>query len=532
MTGTDPEPAPESRGFLRSAGTVSGLTLFSRVLGMLRDMATAHLLGAGLVSDALTYAWTLPNAFRRLFGEGALGSALIPALTHAQEQGGREAVRSLSRQVVSTLALALTALVAGLVLLIQLAATLFPEWLGAERAALTLDFTQLLLPYMIVVCVLAQFMATLHVLGEFALPAASPALLNLIWIGGALAAGIWGPELAGAGEDPRRVQGLMIIGSIFVASLLQLAWHLPRLKALGVGFAPVRPRLSPELRGVLAMMTPMLVGMGAAQLNILADRTIAQVALPEGGTTHLYYGMRLMQFPLGLVSVALTTTVFPALTRMMARGETTHALGAARVALRTNLLLSGAAAAGLLALAHPIVELIFESGKFGPEDTGLTSLALIGYAVGIPCAGTVMLLTRASYAGGDVVSPARIGLIMVVVNLGLDLALVGPLGELGLALATSLASLVMVGLLLRTVAPRFESSPFALLGGALRPLLVAVVMGLVVAVLDRELLAGRDVALRVPLGSLAGLAVFGLLAPRLCPAAWTEVLSLLPGRRR
>ncbi|GJM21837.1 MAG: putative lipid II flippase MurJ [Planctomycetota bacterium] len=517
------------------------LTLLSRVLGMLRDVLTAHLLGAGMVSDALTYAWTLPNAFRRLFGEGALSSALVPALTRAEQEQGRQAARALVCQIVSTLVLGLSALVALIIAGLSVAQWWFPSLASDPSAALTLRFTQLLLPYMVVVSVLAQLVATLNVFGEFARPAAVPSVLNLVWIVGVGAATWFGPEVTlqpGAAVDalaegaPQPAHALIIIASIFLASVVQVFWLLPRLRALGLGLRFVRPRLSPEVRGVLAAMGPMILGMGAAQLNILADRTIAKVALPDGGTTHLYYGMRLMQFPLGLVSVALVTTVFPALARLATARNHAGAVETARTALRANLLLCTGAATGLFVLATPIVAMLFEGGSFSPENTRLTSSALLGYALGIPCAGTVMLLTRTSIAAGDLRLPARIGVLMVFVNITLDLALVGPLGELGLALATSVASLGSAILLLVFVAPRVKARPSELLGGWFRPLLVALVMGAAVHLLDGRLLAASAPPLvRVACGSLLGLVVFASLARALCPAAWRELAGLLPGRR-
>lgn len=534
---TSTEAATEPRHFLRSARTVSVLTMLSRVLGLVRDQATAALLGAGAVSDALTWAWTVPNAFRRLFGEGALSSAFVPVFSRVVEQQGRPRAREVSNQVISTLAvvlLAVTTLLAAAVLLVPAEAA--ARWLDmdADKAALTLSYTALLLPYLAFICVIAQFMAVMNALGEFAIPASASVILNLTWVGGVLAA--W--ALVRGEGDPRPAQGRLIALAILASGALQFAWHLPGLRRLGVGFRPVAPRRSAELREVAALMLPMLLGMGAAQLNVLADRSIALAWLGDGGTTHLYYGQRLMQFPQGLVSAALVSAVFPVLARLSARGETAAAASATGLALRVNTLLTLPAAAGLIVLARPIVALLLEHGEFGAQNTEPTALALTGYALGIPAAGAVMVLTRAFYAVGDVKTPVRVGLVMAALNVGLDFALVGPLAELGLALATSVATLAAALLLLLAFRARLHLPAGERLLAGLVPLVaLAVVMGAAVWGLDRglaawlpETLLGSDTlvqGLRVAAGMGLGAALYLGLARKLCPAEWGEVAPLL-----
>lgn len=526
--------------FLRSARIVSLLTLASRVLGLVRDAAMAHVLGAGAVQDALTYAWTIPNAFRKLFGEGALSSAFVPVFSRVHEQQGRQAAGRLARELVTLLGLGLTALAA----LLALGLGLLPDaWLSRalgdgqlEKAQLTLSYLQLLLPYLVVICVIAQFMAVLNALDEFAVPSMAPILLNLIWIAGVGVAAWWGQGREST-FDLRARQGYVVVGAILLAAVVQFAWHLPALSRLGVAYRPVWPRLSPELRQVGLGMGPMLLAMGSAQINLLVDRTIAQAALPDGSTSHLYYGLRLQQFPMGLVTTALATTVFPAMSRLMARDDRSGAVATAGLALRTNLLVALPATAGLVMLGRPIVSLLFESGAFDAEDARLTSEALAGYAWGIPFLGTVMLLQRACYAAGDARLPLAAGLAAVAVNLGLDLALVGPFGSQGLALATSISAVVAAGWLLWGVRRRLVAgSGERLLSGLLPALTVSLLLSAVVAVTDPALAGvlepGRAAAgVRVLVGTLVGLAVFALSAPRLCPHEW-EALSSFWTRRR
>jgi len=490
-------------------------------MGLLRDAAMAHVLGAGMVNDALTYAWTVPNAFRRLFGEGALSAAFVPVFTKVLEQDGKPRARQVANQVISMVALALMGLAGVLMLVVGAIPDSWLERLVVEgdlgKAQLTVIYIQMLLPYLAIICIIAQFMAVMNAMGEFAVPAVAPVILNVIWFAGIVAAGFWG---AGSDlEDPREIQGFLIACAILFAALVQFIWHLPRLKSLGMGFALAMPRMGPELRAVAAALGPMLLGMGAAQLNVLTDRTIAWAVLPDGGTTHLYLAMRIMQFPMGLVTMAIVTAVYPMLARLMAQ-EDRHAVASTTgLALRSNLLIALPAATGLVLLANPIVTLLFERGQFDAASSALTAEALMGYAVGIPFAGTVMLLTRASYALGDLRFPVRVGLSMVMVNLGLDLLLVGPLGELGLACATSITLVLTAVWMMLGVRRQLESPQQENLLSGMLPAVFVVALG--------WLGATRDVAFwRVAAGTLAGVVICVLLAPRVCPKEWRELSTV------
>jgi putative peptidoglycan lipid II flippase len=540
---SSPSHGAGERHFLHSAWTVSALTMLSRLLGLVRDTVTASLLGAGAVNDALTWAWGIPNMFRRLFGEGALSSAFVPVYSRVLEKEGVARAREVSNQVISTLAIFLTALAALLALVVLLAP---PELVARlaradlAKAELMLRYTALLLPYLAFICVIAQFMGVMNAMGEFAIPAIASVILNLLWVAGVIAAA-W--ILGTTADSPEALaalnarQGYVIAIAILVSGLVQFLWHLPGLRRLGVGFAFVLPRRSAELSAVLAATGPMLIGMGALQLNLFVDRAVAERFLADGGVTHLYYGQRLMQFPQGLVSAALVSAVFPALARLSARGEHARVVGTTSLGIRVNSLLTLPAAAGLALLAVPIVQLLFQRGEFTAEATAHTARALVGYSVAIPCLGMVMLLTRALYAVGDVRSPVRIALWMVALNISLDLLLVGPLQELGLALAASITTCVNAFLLLGAFRARMElKQGERLLGGLLPALALTVLMGAVVYGVD-HVLAGRvpagsaGVALRTGAGLGAGLLVYLGLAGRLCPQEWQE-LSRLWRRRK
>jgi putative peptidoglycan lipid II flippase len=507
---------------------VSVLTLVSRVLGLVRDSATAALLGSTWVNDALNYAWTLPNLFRRLFGEGALSSAFVPVFSRTLEREGKERAREVANAVISAMAVFLVLLATALVAVVGLLPLdRVVVWFGVEdteRAAVLVRYIQIVLPYLAGACLVAQFMAVLHVLGEFTIPALAQVIVNVVWIAGVGLAAWISP-----GDLP--MQGEIIAWCVIVSAVLQFLWHLPRLRALGAGFRFVRPRMTPELSAVLRSMLPIMVGMGAGQIAVLADSHIAMLFLGEGGRSHVYYGMRVMQFPMGLVAVALGTVVYPLLARLIVRGENSQAAASANLALRTDLLLTLPAAVGLLVLARPIVGLLFQHGEFDVRAGDLTAAALEGYALGIPAAGAVILLTRASYALGNTSLPVRVGLAMVTVNVVLDLVLVRIWGEFGLGLATSISSTfsslaLLIGLrgLLGGARPR-----------ALVPLLSLLLctglMGGLVWAVDAWIASRVGVGMvanltRVGVGIGLGLAVFALTASRLCREEWRAVAEL------
>jgi len=532
------------RHFLRSAWTVSALTMLSRVLGLARDKATAYLLGAGAVNDALTWAWTIPNAFRRLFGEGALSSAFVPTYSRVLEREGRERARQVSNEVISSVAVFLTLLSLGLALLVALVpAELVAQWTGKElfKVQLTLQYTQLLLPYLAFICVIAQFMGVMNTMGEFAVPALASVILNLMWVAGVGAAAFLVGSAAGTPEELealRAKQGFIIAGAILVSGVVQFLWHLPRMRSLGVGFRFVKPRRSPELSAVIALTLPMLIGMGAAQVNLLADRTVAWIALGDGGTTHLYYGLRIMQFPQGLVTAALVSAVFPTLARLTARGDAASVTATAGLAVRVNTLLTLPAAAGLIVLARPIVGLLVEGGNFTSHSGDATSWALIGYAIGIPAAGMVMLLARACYAVGEIRAPVVAGLWAVALNLMFDVILVRPFAELGLALATTIATTVNAWLLLTAFRSRMGLPHGQRLMSGLAPAVLLTLLMSAVVVLVDHLLAGvlrpgfPDEVLRVSGGMGAGVLVYLGLAGRFCPNEWREIRGLLRRKPR
>jgi len=432
---------------LRSASVVSGATLLSRVLGMARDIACASLLGAGMAWDAFVIAWRVPNLFRRLLGEGALSSAFIPVFSGERERAGREAAFRFFASVLTLLSLLLAAVTAvGVLLALLLPETLFGTGAAGDKARLTMDLLAILFPYVFLINVMALFMAILNTEGHFFAPAIAPAVLNVFWITGTLVS----PFVS---EDPaERVK--VVAAFILAGGVVQMFMQVPFLRARGI---PLRPRLDlshPALKRMLLLMFPMILGLAPVQVNLLLDTLIAEAFIPgDGANSYLFYGNRLMQFPLALVGIALGVVAFPLFSRLAKAGRRDELSGKFREALRLTFFLSLPAAAGLLALDRPLIELIYEWGKFGPGDTTATARVLFLYAVGIPAFCGLQIVTRLYYASEEVKTPVWTGAAMVFVNLGLNLLLVGPMREGGLALATSLTAVLNL-LILVALVPR------------------------------------------------------------------------------
>ncbi|MBU0755553.1 MAG: murein biosynthesis integral membrane protein MurJ [Planctomycetes bacterium] len=519
--------------FLRSAKMISVLTLISRVLGLIRDMVTTAVLGAG-VCDALILAWTLPNVFRNLFGEGALSSAFIPVFNRVMEQESRARAFLLARRVITCLGL----LLLGLVLALISASYLVPrEWLlsafggDVERLDETVRLARILLPYLAIICVIAQFQALLNSLKVFFLPALSPILLNAAWIVAALLAGFCFFE-----NDSDRA--FFIALGIMAGALIQILLFVFTLRKHRVPMMPSLQFKDRHFIRVMATTGPMILGVSAAQLNMLVDRMMASAYIPPGGVTHLYVGNRMMQFPFALIGVALSTAIFPLLARLSAIGDREGIKENVRAALRISLFLSVPAAVGLWLLAHPILDLFFQRLAFTPDRVNGAVAAMKGYVPGIPFLITAMLLTRVFYAMEKWKAPVVVSLVLVGVNFLLDRLLVDAYAEGGVAAATSIVAFLQAAalfLLLRRSIGRLGGTLMLqslLKTTALTGVLAAGVLAATWS-LDGTLIGnGLDtkvISVLIPL--LVGLLLFLVPARRLCSFEWKNLMEAFSKRK-
>lgn len=403
----------------------------SRALGLIRDVLTAGLFGTSVYMSAFVVAFTIPNLFRRLFGEGALSAAFIPVFVETREQEGAAAAWDVARNVVSITFVFLSAIT--LIGILFASRAMHGPW--SEKTVLTLSLLRIMLPYMIFICLAALSMGMLNANRHFALPSATPCLLNITWI---LTIAWIAPKF---GQTP--LQQIHILAwSILIAGFLQLGTQLPLLIKFGF-----RPRLAvnlsnPRIIQILKLTGPAALGLAVTQFNVLIDRLLAATIAPWAPAS-LFFSERMIYFPLGIFATALGTVLLPTFSEHIASGN----IGATRQALgrslRGLLFIMIPAAVGLFVLATPIIRAVFEWNAFGDSSTRLTARALMCYAPGLVVFSMAKVLVPAFYALKDTKTPVKIGLWTVAVNLTLNIIFILTLPlewkHAGLALATVLA---------------------------------------------------------------------------------------------
>ncbi|HXH72391.1 MAG TPA: murein biosynthesis integral membrane protein MurJ [Mariprofundaceae bacterium] len=428
--------APAAGGMLRAAARVGSWTMLSRMLGFVRDILLARVLGAGLLADAFFVAFKIPNFFRRMLAEGTLTVALVPVLAEQRQQGEEEAHRYLN---------ALSTLLALVLLLFTLLGMLFMPWLllvfapgfhdEPSRWQQALLLSRWMFPYLFMITLTALAWGVLNTYKRFSLAAASPALLNLAIIFAAIV-------LAPSFENT----GLALTIGVLLGGVLQLAVQIPALKR--IGWSPrldFRFNTAPVIE-TLKLFGPALLAIAAVQLNVLVG-TILATLLPTGAVSYLYYSDRIVQLPLALFGIAMSTALLPTLSGHLAEKNPEHAARDLREGLAWLTWLTLPAIAGLLWLAEPIIVTLFEQGKFHHADSIATAQALQAYTVGLIAFCWVKLLATACYAGKDAKAPMRYAAISVAANIALSIWLMQSMAWVGLALATSLAAFVNVGFL-------------------------------------------------------------------------------------
>ncbi|MBF0132458.1 MAG: murein biosynthesis integral membrane protein MurJ [Magnetococcales bacterium] len=423
---------------LRSAGVVSFFTLLSRILGFARDVVIARGFGAGMGADAFIVALKLPNFLRRLFAEGAFSTAFVPVFSDYMVREDRQETHDAVKAVFSMLLVTLTLLV--------LACQLLMPWLifllapgfsdNPEKIQLTIDLTRITFPYILFIALVALAGGILNSHNRFAIPAATPMLLNISLIGCAV---FLAPHL----QEP--TTGLAI--GVFLGGVTQLALQWPALKQIGMGFQWRWDPRHPAIKRILQLMGPSVLGVSVAQINLLFDLFLASW-LPQGSISYLYYADRLVEFPLGLVGIAMATAILPALSARAAAGDIDGLHEQLNTGLRFTLMLNLPATAALILLREPLISFLFERGAFTAEATRMAAQALLAYGVGLTFYSLIKVTAPAFYALKDTRTPVRIAIFAMISNMVLNLILMGPLQHAGLALATSLSALLNAGLLL------------------------------------------------------------------------------------
>jgi len=489
------EPVKESGpSFLKAAGMISALTLGSRVLGLVREQVFAAFLGAGSYADAFQVAFRIPNLLRDLFAEGALSAAFVPTYTRALAEGGKPRAHELASRLLTVLGAILAVLVLlGLVFTRPLVNFLAPGF-DPGKADITIALTRIMLPFLPLVSFAALAMGMLNAQGRFGIPAAAPAMFNLVAI--AWAVGLWA-----MGFGPEQVAVGWAVGTL-AGGAAQLLIQVPPLWREGWRYRPEWRPGDPGIRAIGRLMAPATVGLAAVQVNIFVSTIFA--SHEDGAVAWLAYAFRILYLPIGIFGVAVGTVATTGLARRAAEGDTEGLRDTLRRGLAAVCFLSIPATVGLIALRVPIVALLFERGRFDAGDTAQTATALALYSVGLVAYTGVKVLAPAFYALGHPRVPLLASFSAVVTNLAAILALHGQMGFRAIALGTALGSLVNATVLFGVFQRRTGGLATRALGVAVVKILAAA------AVMGAASLACLPVAERFAPAGLPGQLLTGL----------------------
>ncbi|KFZ36594.1 multidrug transporter MurJ [Shewanella mangrovi] len=435
-----------SRKLVRSGLIVSAMTLVSRVLGLVRDVVVANLMGAGVSADVFFFANKIPNFLRRLFAEGAFAQAFVPVLTEYQETKSRDEVRELLARVAGTLGLLVTlvtafGVIASPVLTALFGAGWFMAWLHGEADGAKFELASLMLkitfPYLWFITFTALSGSILNTRGRFAVSAFTPVFLNVAIITAAI---FLSPQLA------RPEIGLA--WGVFAGGVIQFLFQIPflyRERAL------VRPKWGWRDEGVTKirkLMLPALFGVSVSQINLLLDTFIASF-LVTGSISWLYYSDRLLEFPLGMFGIAIATVILPALSKRFVSADRQEFSQTMDWGIRAIILLGLPAMAGLIVLAKPMLLVLFMRGEFGVEDVSHAGASLVAYGTGLLSFMLIKVLAPGYYARQDTKTPVKYGVIAMLSNMVFNVIFAIPFGYVGLAIATSISAALNASLLYR-----------------------------------------------------------------------------------
>ena len=435
-----------SKRLLKSGMIVSAMTLISRVLGLVRDVVVANLMGAGASADVFFFANKIPNFLRRLFAEGAFSQAFVPVLTESHAQGDMDKTRELIARAAGTLGVIVSIVTILGVLGSGVVTALFGfgwflDWMhggpAAEKFELASVMLKITFPYLWFITFVALSGAILNTLGKFAVSSFTPVFLNVMII---LAAWFISPQLS----QPEI--GLAI--GVLLGGLVQFLFQIPFLIKAGVMVKPKWGWRDPGVVKIRTLMIPALFGVSVSQINLLFDTFIASF-LQTGSISWLYYSDRLLEFPLGLFGIAIATVILPALSR---KHVDAHSEGFAHTmdwGVRMVTLLGIPAMLGLMVLAKPMLMVLFMRGEFSPQDVHQASLSLLAYASGLLNFMLIKVLAPGYYSRQDTKTPVKYGIIAMVTNMVFNAIFAYFYGYVGLAIATALAAFVNMALLYR-----------------------------------------------------------------------------------
>lgn len=430
-----------SKQLYHSTAIVGGMTLISRLMGFARDILFANLFGVNAATDAFFVAFKIPNFLRRMFAEGAFAQAFVPMLSDYRHNGDQRQLKRFVDQTTGTLAALLIMITLIGILAAPVLISLFAPgflWEG-DQFQLAVQMLRITFPYLLFISLTAFAGAILNAHGKFAVPAITPVFLNICMI----LAAIW---LAPLFEQPI----LALSWGVFTAGIVQLAFQLPALWRLGLLPKPCWGWQDANVRRALKLMSPTLFAVSVVQINLLFDTLMASF-LTSGSVSWLYYSDRLVEFPLGILGIAVATVILPHLSAHHAADNPVAFSRSLDWGLRLVLLVGLPATLGLMLLSQPLVSSLFEYNEFGANDAMMAGKSLKAFAAGLLAFMLIKLLVSGFSAQNNTRTPVRFGIYSVVSNVILNLLLIAPLAHAGVALATSLSAYINAGLLLKTL---------------------------------------------------------------------------------
>ena len=453
----------------KNIATVSGLTGISRILGFVRDVVLAWLLGAGIFADAFIVAFRIPNLLRRFMAEGAVSVAFVPVFTEAKERDGLEKAFMLARGVFTLLFLLLTALVIiGEIVAPALVAVIAPGFIDTETFDAAVRLTRIMFPYILLIGIVALFMGILNSLGHFSVPAAAPVLLNIFMVGIPLVFHVMIPVFSSPADA--------FAWGVILGGIAQLVLHAIQLKRLHVPLGFTRRFYHPRLRQVGGLMGVAAIGASVYQINVFVGTLLASL-LATGSVSYLYYANRIVELPLGLFAFAVGNVMLPAMSVAHARSDTSKLASLMGDSLSAVLIFTIPSTIGIIVLAEPIFTVLFMRGAFTLQDSLLSAYALRMYALGLCAVGCSRILTQTLYSMQQAKVVVNVAWVTLGINVILSLVLMRFMQHAGIALANSISVSLQVIILYRVLAKegiRFAGNSF---GQYARMIIAAAAMG-------------------------------------------------------
>lgn len=422
---------------IKSTAIFGSFTMISRVLGFIRDILMAAVLGAGAITDCFVVAFKLPNFFRRLFAEGAFSASFVPIFSATLEKDGKEEAIKFAEEAFACLAITLLFFVALIELFTPALIFVMANGFTDDEAKFTLavTLTRYTFPFILFVSLVSLLAGVLNSLGRFAETAAAPIILNLCLISALLFA-------AEVLETPAHALAI----AVSIAGLIQVIFLLRACYKAGYRIRIKLPRLTPKVKKLLIVMWPAALGAGVVQLNLLLDMIIASY-LPDASMSYLYYADRLNQLPIGVIGVALGTVLLPFLSRSIASGNEEQVVKSQNQAIEMGLFFTIPAAVAFIIVPNDLIQVLFERSSFSATATTQTSLTLAAYAAGLPAYVLAKVFVPGYFARGDTKTPLKFAIVALFVNVSLNLILMQYFAHVGLAMATAISAWINVFML-------------------------------------------------------------------------------------